>query len=186
MSRAGRKRKIGKREPAGRISRAGSKPADPTQVARAARERMGISKTDSGSELPGSAPGRLFLAERITRRQFDAAIIIANRYAAYARAIDAPRPPSAVDLHAVHGRSGASISPAAAAAASAAWEEIRSALVHANGAYRESTLYAAAYYVVVIDRDMPHLTGDLKIALNIVADLLRLPAEGLTDQADAA
>lgn len=186
MSRSGRKRKIGKREPGGRISRAGTKPADPTQVARAARERMGVSKADSGSELPGSAPGRLFLARTITRRQLDAATIIANRYAAYARAIDAPRSPGAVDLHAVHGRGGSVMSPEAAAAANAAWEEVRRALVHANGAYRESTLYAAVYYVVVMDRDMPHLSRDLVIALDIIANLLRLPSEGLTTIPDAA
>src|SRR4051812_34351165 len=109
----GHKRKPGKREPNGKPSRRNAdKQARRTideqtamQVAKEARQRVfGVSEGDSATELAGTVCGRLLLGREITQSQMDAAKAFAETYAIYQRAIDAPRPPKAVEIGAATGR----------------------------------------------------------------------------------
>jgi len=145
-------------------------------VAKAARERIyGIKKADSGTELAGTAVGRLYLHGLIGRRHLDAAKAVAARRAAYARAIDLGRcEPQAVDVHAIHGRSYNDVTPEEAAQSIGRWDEIVAALDRAG---RKGQLYALVWEVAIRDHDSLRETDLLKAALDVVADVVGLPLD---------
>lgn len=190
MGRAGRKRKIGKREPNGQLSRRKSdkqvrrsiEQADIMFVARDARERIhGVAKENSGTELGGTAIGRMFLRGIIGRRHLDAAKAIADRRDAYSRAIGIGRcEPQAVDLNAVHGRSGDSMTAEMARFHIEKWDQIVDAL---DAAGRRGHLYAVVWSIVISDRDNLRDADLLKIALDAAGDAIGLPFDRLHEAA---
>lgn len=116
MSR-GRKRKAGRRESNGRLSRRqvevlrrnmadlDTEQRNTLSVGLEARERIfGVTQQHSRDQKAGSAIGRYCLQGLVTQAQYDAAMMYLESLARYHRAIDAPRPPGAVDLNATHGR----------------------------------------------------------------------------------
>lgn len=89
----GRKRKLAKREPNGRVQR----PQKPvieqaaTHVAKEARSRLyGVPMAEAGHSKLGSAVGRLRHAGSITEDQYDAAMSYQRLHAQHLAAIDAP------------------------------------------------------------------------------------------------
>lgn len=172
----GRKRKQGKREPNGKLSRRkDDKQARRTideqasmQVAREARQRVfGVSAEDSATELAGTVCGRLRLIRSITGAQHEAAKAFASTYAAYQRALNSPRPPKAVEIGAATGGGNAiDISPEQHAKALNDWDRVTTLLSRANGYHRGATLYAACDYLVLRDELHIHLVPDLHIALD--------------------
>lgn len=178
MSRGGRKRKQGKREPSGKLSRrTAERQARRTtdeqsamQVAKEARQRVfGVRVADSGTELAGTICGRLLLQGSINRAQLDAATALQETYAAYQRAVDSPPPPRAVNIGGFSSGSASEMSPERAAKAKADWENACRALSRANEEHRTTALYAACLYVVLREQFLPHLFGDLRLALNALA-----------------
>lgn len=173
MARTGRKRKTGIREPNGRISRSLVKPADPMAVARAARENvLGVRKQDSGTDLAGTAVGRLFLRGLLSRRDVDASKAFCERWEAYALAIDLGAvEPRAVDLNRVHGRAYREMSRPQAERAIARWDEVVFAL---DVAGKRGQLYAIVYDATIRDRE-PKTAWLLAFGLGLVADKIGLP-----------
>jgi hypothetical protein len=174
----GRKRKPGKREPNGKPSRRkADKQAMRTleeqgtmQVARDARRRVhGVSVSDTGTDLAGSVVGRLYLAGGLTVEQISAANILRDVYASFQRAVDSPRPPRAVAIGEASGPSPRDVSEEAAYQAKSQWKAIERLLGKVNAVHRGSTIYAACYYVVLSDLDLPHLFPDMRIGLDAIA-----------------
>lgn len=190
MSRVGRKRKMGKREKNGRISRQkherqARRPleqVDVMHVARVARERvLGVHASSSGTDLGGTAIGRMLLRELVTRRHYDAAEIVANRRAAYVSAIGLGHSsPQAVDINAVHGRSGFEMSSEATRYHIERWDELVKVL---DAAGRRGHLYAVVWSIVISDRDNVRDAELLRVALSAVADSVGLPMDKLAEAA---
>ncbi len=179
MAKAGRKRKAGKREANGKLSRrVVDKQArrsideqSAMSVGKEARQRVhGVSAADSGTELAGSVCGRLLLQGSINRQQMDAAIAHQEAYAAFHRAIDAPAQPRAVNIGAATGGSGRDLSPEQCAKAKKRWKDAKAVLVDLDTAQRgAATTYAAIDYIVLQERFLPHMFGDLRLGLNALA-----------------
>ena len=106
----GRKRKPGKREPNGKLSRVPADVAarrkdgldreeqDTIAVAIEARQRVfGLPPAISRDQMAGSAVGRYCLQCVITRTQYDAAMLYLADCEAYSHAIGTPGIPRAVD-----------------------------------------------------------------------------------------
>jgi hypothetical protein len=172
----GRKRKPGKREPSGKLSRRKvEKQARRTideqaamQVAKDARRRVyGVKPEDTGTELAGTVCGRLQLIRSITPAQHEAAKAFAATYAAYQRAIGSPRPPKAVEIGAATGRGAdTEISPEEHRRAVAAWDKVCRLLALENQFHRDMTLYAACDYLILRDEFHIHMVPDLHVALD--------------------
>jgi len=177
--RGGRKRRIGKRETNGKLSRRiEDKQArrsideqSAMQVAKEARQRVfGVSEADSATELAGSVCGRLLLQGSISREQLDAAIAYQETYAAFQRAIDAPAPPRAVNIGGFSSGAPRDMSPDQCEKFKARWKAAKSVLTELDIAQRgTSVTYAACDYIVLNDRFLPHLFGDLRLGLNALA-----------------
>jgi hypothetical protein len=174
--RAGRKRKPGKREPNGKLSRrVDDKQARRTideqaamQVGKEARQRVfKVSAEDSATELAGTVCGRLRLIRSITVAQHEAAKAFAATYQAYQRALNSPRSPKAVEIGAATGRGeGIDLTPEQHARALYEWDKVTRLLSLANGIHRHTTLYAACDYLILRDELHEHLVPDLHIALD--------------------
>lgn len=179
MGKAGRKRKAGKREPSGKLSRrVGDKQARRTideqaamQVGKEARQRvLGVSAADSGTELAGTICGRLLLQGSISREHMDAALAFQQTYAQFQRAMDSPRQPKAVQIGAATGGEAHDMSPAQAKVAIANWKNAKDVLHNVDIEARGTCLaYAACDYIVLQDRFLPHMFGDLRLGLNALA-----------------
>lgn len=179
MGKGGRKRRAGKREPSGKLSRrVVDKQARRTideqsamQVAKEARQRVfGISEADSATELAGSIVGRLLLQGAISREHFDAAVAFQATYAGFLRAIDAPpSSPKAISIGAPSGPSPADMSRAQAETAKKHWRDACMALSVANIPYPENVLFLACDRIALREEYQPHLHGDLRLGLNALA-----------------
>ncbi len=174
----GRKRKSGKREASGKLSRRKDDKQvrrsideqSAMQVAKEARQRVfGVSPQDSATELAGSVCGRLLLQGSINREQMDAAVAFQETYAAYQRAMDSPPPPRAVNIGGFSSGTPREISTEQSIKAKAHWKAACTALSRANEEHRSTALYAACQYVVLRDEFLPHLFGDLRLALNALS-----------------
>ena len=120
MGKRGPRRKAGKREPNGQLSR---QPAERNArhldgldqeqqsmiaVGIEARQRVwGVPVGLSRDQMAGSAVGRMCLQGHITRAQYEAALAYIAEREEYSRCIMGPRQPGAVDLNATHGASTA-------------------------------------------------------------------------------
>jgi hypothetical protein len=178
MAKGGRKRKQGKREPNGQLSRKAEhmqeRRAVDEEVAmstgKKARERVhGVAAEHSGTELAGSVIGRLYLAGLIEPEQLNAARLLIDTYASYQRAVDSPRPPKAVNIGGTSGAIPADVSPENATRARSAWGTITGVIQAANNVHRGATIYAACDYIVLRDEEQLHLLPSLRLGLNAIA-----------------
>jgi hypothetical protein len=186
MSRPGRKRKNGKREPSGKLSRRKDDRQErrtideqsAMQVAKEGRQRVfKVSAEDSGTELAGTVCGRLRLTRSISGAQHEAAKAFAATYAAYQRALNSPRSPKAVEIGGATGRGeGPDLTPEQHARALYAWDKVTRLLTLANGIHRNATLYAACDYLILRDEYHIHLVPDLHVALDYLVDHYGLKA----------
>lgn len=180
MVKRGRKRRSGKREPNGRLSRRQVEVArrnltdldleqrNILSVGLDARERIfGVSQQHSRDQKAGSAIGRYCLQGLVTQAQYDAAMMYLEGRIRYHRAVDAPRPPGAVDLNAARGRPVGTENPeqlrkwrddheAACKAVQEKQNEIRGA----------GNLFGALDAVLLRDVMLDALLGDVRTALN--------------------
>ncbi|MDB6035996.1 MAG: hypothetical protein JWM16_6334 [Verrucomicrobiales bacterium] len=181
-----RKRKTGKREPNGKLSRrVVDKQArrsideqSAMQVAKEARQRQfGVPAEASGTDRAGTVVGRLAMKGTLTTAQLEAAKAFATSYSKYQRALNSPRPPKAVEIGGATGRGDASdISPEQHVKALREWDAAKMCLSEANGFHRHATLYVACDYLVIRDELQEHLVGDLKLALNALVHFYGLNA----------
>lgn len=184
MAKAGRKRKSGKREKNGQLSRRKTdrqvrrsiEQADVMHVVRSARERvLGVAREASGTELGGTAVGRMYLRGMIGRRHLDVAKIIADRREAYSKAVGLGKSePQAVDINAVHGRSLSEMSREIAEVHIEKWDQVVKSL---DAVGRRGHLYAVVWSIVISDRDNVRDVDLLKIGLDAVADVVGLPLD---------
>lgn len=186
----GRRRKTGKREPNGKLSR---HPEDKKQrhlegldreqretiaVAVEARQRVfGIAVGLSRDQMAGSAIGRLCLQGVITTLQYDAAMSYAAEVESYGMAWCSPRSPRAVNLNATKGSLGdyenEELVCRIMAARNATNEALRNKQIEVGNL---GNLKGALDTVVLRDVSMDHLVGDLRIALNALAKRYGLEA----------
>lgn len=189
------KRKHGKREPNGRLSR---KPGerqirDKAEVAATewdtmgqalmARNRVhGVEPMNLKDQLAGSAVGRMCLKGIITQTQYDAAMAYLSEREEYHQYIQVPRQPGAVDLNATKGQSVASENVARVLKVTAAAKATDAAIMDKQIEIGNmGNLFGALNAVLVMDAELDHLVGDLRTALNALARRY-----GLTGRAKAA
>lgn len=180
MARAGRKRKTGVKRVNGRISqrkddvvaRRGETEAEVTLTAREARIRVfGVDSLDTMNPDTATVVGRLKRAKVINAGQLKAAYRYEACAMAYRSAIAAPS-----------ARSNADISGGSAAEylgseieryqrAVARYEGASRAVLDENALHkhRGSNFPAALDTIVMRDVDVPHMHGDLRLALNALA-----------------
>jgi hypothetical protein len=189
MTRRGPKRKAGKREPNGKLSRKIEDKAerqndgldreqrDVLSVGLSARERIwGVKPQHSRDQKAGSAIGRYCLQGQITQAQYDAAMQFLESYHRHLRAIDAPQPhPGAIDLNAVRGR------PVLVEnlALLAKWEQDYAGAILAirekqNEIRLQGNLYGSLYTMLVKDVMLDTLLGDVRTACNALAKHYKL------------
>lgn len=189
------KRKLGKRTPSGRLSRAGRRPAlDEHRLGVDARmRRYGLTEAEARDQRAATVVGRLrLLGERseragtivvtggddgtgwlavpgISARMYEAAVTALGAYEAMRRALKSPG--------AVTGQGEGGAAPETAAYAEwarraiEAWEVVGFVVAGANAAPagRRMSCWAALDLIVLRDEDMPHLVPDLKVALEALA-----------------
>jgi len=179
----GRKRKPGKREPNGRLSRQPTHMAEAAQrnlvdldqeqravlsVALDARERVfGVKPSQSRDQMAGSVIGRWCLQKIISRQQYDGAMLFLESRARYLCAIDAPPLPGAVDLNATHGR------PVGLENAQQLrkWRQAHEAAIAAirekqNEIRLQGNLIGSLDTILFRDVDLQHLAGEVRTACN--------------------
>jgi hypothetical protein len=185
------KRKNGKREPNGRLSR---KPVDrqvrdKAEVAAAEWDTMGVGLmaryrvhgVDPKSlkdQMAGSAVGRFCLKGQITHQQYDAAMAYLEEREEYLRCIQVPRQPGAVDLNATKGQSVSRENVARI-------QQIVAARKVSENALREKqfevgnrgNIFGAIEAVLLRDVELDHLLGDLRSGLNALVRRYRMVEE---------
>lgn len=178
----GRKRKPGKREPNGKLSRAPAEVAarrkdgldreeqDTIAVAIEARQRVfGLPPTISRDQMAGSAVGRYCLQGIITRTQYDAAMLYLADCEAYSHAIGTPGIPRAVDLNRIGGKDNhenITKSKTAMARYDAMVKAVRAKQTEIGNM---GNLFGALDTVIRRDVQLEHLVEDLRIGLNALA-----------------
>ncbi|WMT85584.1 hypothetical protein NO932_11660 [Pelagibacterium sp. 26DY04] len=189
-SKPAHNRAEGKREPSGRINRKGvgqrkrdahdKAEREMMSVAIGARQRIfGLNAKLARDQLSGSVVGRLALMGMqgggISRQQADAAFIWLEDRAAYAKVMQSPKDDSAIDLAHVPGIShGENVERAKMNRKR--YERAREALQQAQNVLGgRSNLWAAINLIVEQDKDMPHLIGDLREALNALCRHYKIP-----------
>jgi hypothetical protein len=182
-TKAGRKRRAGKREPNGQLSRKAEHiqarrsidEDSAMSVAKAARVRVhDVAEEHAGTDMAATVIGRLFLKGELEPEQVSAARLIAETYAAYQRAIDSPRPPKAVNIGGASGSTPPDVTPEQAMEARRRWGTVIGILQVANNAHRGSAIYAACDYVVLRDIELSHLFPDMRLGLNAIVRAYRL------------
>lgn len=196
MTRRGRKRKAGVREPNGRLSR---KRENVTARLRAANDREereilsvgldararvhGVDPKHARDQMAGSAVGRLCLAGSLSRQQYDAAMTWLEERADYLRAVSPAQgsEPRALDPNAAHGASHYEDAAAAQRAVARYRAACRAVQDKQNEVRLNAHLNGALDTIIVRDVLIHNLVGDLRIALNALAKHY-----GLTRRAEAA
>lgn len=180
MGRAAKKRKPGKREPNGRLSRKPKEASarviagldqserDAISVGLEARERVfGVSPSRSRDQMAGSVVGRLCINCMISQHQYDAAIRFQEDSTMFSMARQSPRQPGAVDLNATKGGIGDYENVDMTLRAVARYEAALAAVQEKQNELRGGgALIAAINHIVIRDIGLPHLVGDLREALN--------------------
>lgn len=196
------KKRRGKREANGRLSRkpsevaARSNDAHDTQeretmsVALEARQRIHITdewmrafigdkrmprESLARDQKAGTAIGRYCLQGQITQTQYDAAIMFQESGVRYRRAIDAPPGPGAVDLNRTHGIAVTTENPGQLRK----WRQQHEAALRAIGEKQREVgmrgnLLGALDTILNRDVMLEHLLGDMRLALNALAKHYRL------------
>lgn len=183
------KRKHGKREPNGQLSRKPEdrKVRDAAEVPATEWDTMGpalmarwrvhdVAPANLKDQLAGSAVGRYCLQGIITRSQYEAAVAYLDERENYLRCIQAPRQPGAVDLNATRGQSVASENVGR-------YQQVRASMAATDAAIMDKqieigntgNLFGALNAVLVMDVELDHLLGDLRTALNALIRRYRMP-----------
>lgn len=187
----GRKRKSGKRENNGRLSR---KPADVAargndaydraerdalSVGIEARMRVhGVAPGSARDQMAGSFIGRLCLQRVITRHQYDAAMQWLEDSMRYSIAVAAPHAPGAVDLNRTHGRGSDYENEAVTRHAVAVYEAAREAVQNLQNELRgTANLWAALDYIVRRDEEVYHMVGDFRLVANALVRHYRMDGQ---------
>jgi hypothetical protein len=179
----GRKAKTGKREASGRLSRKAVDVAarlndahdkeerDMLSVGLEARVRVhGIEPAETRNQMAGSFIGRLCLQRTISRAQYDAAMEFLDANDQYQWAMGSPRSPGAVNLNAIRGAAASKENIPAARQATNRYELALKAVTEKQIELRgTANLYAALQYLVIEDKPLEHMVGDLRTALNALA-----------------
>lgn len=179
----GRKRKAGKRERNGQLSRKPGDVAarlndamdreqrDTISVAVEARQRVhGVDAGNVRDQMAGSFIGRLCMSRTITRQQYEAAMLWLEDATNYAIAVHAPRAPGAIDLNRTQGGSGDYENVARTLHIKAKYEAALSAVQGLQIELRgTANLYAALDYLVRRDLELQHMVGDLRLVANCLA-----------------
>lgn len=148
-----------------------------------ARERVyGVRLSDVKDQRAGSIIGRLRMMHEarlkagvetpdgLSGPQYEAALKYQEVAEAHARVVCAPKGMVAADLNRV---GGPSVDEAARDVRDArierAYREARDAVQHCQNHHRTGVLFAALDLLVLRDKDMPHMYGDLRVVLNALA-----------------
>lgn len=198
MVRRGPKPKSGKRERNGQLSRRDEdvaaraleavrdldreqREALSTNVAARFR-RFGVPMEDALDQRAGSFVGRLRMTREISAAQYHAAEMFAVEQANYRTAMASPREPVAIDLNATHGSSLYAEDEGRSRRHFHRYESSLKAVTAKQNELRgTANLYAALNLCVVQDISLPHMIGDLRLALNAL-----VKHYGLTRPAKAA
>lgn len=177
MAKAGRKRKHGRREPNGQLSRRAAEVMlreNETErqimdtVISARCRRFGVTDAVARNPLAGTAVGRMCLARELTMDQYDAAQRYLDARKAYHGAIMAK---SDVGDNGGGKAAGDKVSEAYAEwcrRAKERWTAVNQVLDELTIAHRSPAPRAALDAIVVRDVDVHELTGDLRVALNAI------------------
>lgn len=176
MARRGRKPKTGvKRTASGRPSRAASAYNEHQEAIETRQRLFGLSEKDARDQKAATVLGRLYLTGELGKKpgcdaMWDAAQDLLRLRDAYLRAIKAP------DALKNATGSGGGVDETERYAtwcrqAIARYEACMAAVVAENAihANRGANLVAAIDYLVFRDANLPHMVGDVRIALNAVA-----------------
>lgn len=178
MGRAGRKRRLVKREPNGRPSRTERKEKDVRDVAKDARIRHGVKPAHALGQNAATIVGRLFDEGKITLDQLRAAELMRSIYTIYQRAIDVPPGPKAVAIGQPSRGEPSGMTLEQVERAKARWEFVRDLLIGEDIRARgTAAVYAATYAIVIAHGDHPderqaaldHLVPDLRLGLDAIA-----------------
>lgn len=188
MVRRGPKPRPGKREPNGRLSQRpedvaarnieGLDKEERETIATGISARERLWKLDpkvSRDQMAGSFVGRLRLQGDLSQIQYEAAITWQDDVRAYGIARNSPPDASAIDLNRVQGLGSGTEKPAQARRAVRRYEDAREAVQAAqNAMHGRAALFAALSYIVERDVWLSHLVGDLRLALNALAQHYRI------------
>lgn len=151
------------REANGRISRAKEPREAIDKLAIEMRaKRFGLTLYDAKNPLAGTYIGRLCLQGVLTQEQYDTAqqyLQIRNNY------LCAKGFPSAI-YDDVSTNSDPNSLERWVEKASRHYQAMQDALREAQSLYRQYNLYTALQYLVIEDKELSHLVGSLKVALN--------------------
>lgn len=178
----GRRRKPGKREPNGKLSRKSADAAsrrkvawdqlakDNVSVALEARQRLfKLSEDDARSQHAGTFIGRLCIGKVISRTQYEALCAWEESARANATVIAGPMSDAAFDPNRVSGRAGDG-DDAYQSRVRAKHLKAEAAVQNRQNELRSNaTLFAALYECVQRDREVRHLVGDLIDAADALA-----------------
>jgi len=178
----GPKRKPGKRDASGRLSRShdetiarhaavhDQQERETLEVGLSARVRVwGIDPKMSRSQMAGSVVGRLCLTGELSREQYDAAQSWLSDLRNWRQCIAAPRI-GAVDLNAIRGGGTEIESEVWYRRCCERMKEARAAIQQAQNALQlRANLWAPLDLMVGEDRSVLHLVGDLRLALNALS-----------------
>lgn len=174
MARAGRKRKLGVKRVNGRISqrkedvmkRREETEQEVTATAREARIRVfGVEAQDTMNPDTATVPGRLKRAKVINAGQLKAAYRYEACVTAYRSAIGVPKPGAAEGFRPVY----LATEQERYDRAKARYDGAVDAILAENALHRGCNMPAALELIVLRDVDVPHLHGDLRLALNALA-----------------
>ena len=171
MARTGRKRKVGvKREANGQAQRPSRENAEQEvmSVAKDYRERvLGVKPAELLNQMAGSFVGRLCMGREISIAQYDAAVTFLEDHRNNAVAIAAPRDPSGMDFNKVSGGSLAGENVDFYRRSTQRWRGACQAVQERqNELGGTASLYASLQYCVLEDRELHHLVGWMREALN--------------------
>lgn len=147
----------------------------------------GVKPSDCKDQRAGSVIGRLRMQHEAQSKagasspdglslvQYESALRWLELSEAHARVVCAPKGAGAADLNRV---GGPSVNSAARDAKDAKierdYEAMRVAIQQCQNQHRSFVLFAALDLIVGRDRDLPHMYGDLRVALNAIARHLDL------------
>jgi hypothetical protein len=185
MGKRGPRRKPGKREGNGQLSRVPVAVAERLKdaldrderetiaVGVEARQRVfGVAPDECRDQRAGSVVGRLRMRGELSQPQFEAAVKWQEGAERYSWAVGSAvaKPPQAVDLNRVHGSPTASENVALVRKFVAAYREadkvVREAQLELKG---RGNLFGALDAIILRDVELAHLVPDLRCALNALA-----------------
>lgn len=188
VGRRGPKRREGRREPSGRLSRANIEERVRDALDRDERETIavgiearvrlfGVPVSHSRDQKAGSFVGRLCLSGELSQAQYDAAQVWLEDRANYLWSIGdiSPKLPGAVNLNTIRGKPTGGENVPAVRRARKRYEEACEAIQKEQDALRLSGhLFGALNYAVERDLALFHMIPDVRLALNALARHYRL------------